>query len=71
MKTNMRTVRFTTRWIAAVVLATCLGNTNVMAQTSLGEAQATLLHAQASALSDADAVSFDARYSTLPCTTRC
>ena len=36
----MKTVKFNTRWITAVVLATCFASTNVMAQTSPGEAQA-------------------------------
>jgi hypothetical protein len=36
----MKAVKFNTRWITAVVLATCFASTNVMAQTSPGEAQA-------------------------------
>ena len=36
----MKTVKFNTTWITAVVLATCFASTNVMAQTSPKEAQA-------------------------------
>ena len=36
----MKTVKFNTRWITAVVLATCFASTNVMAQTSPKETQA-------------------------------
>ena len=36
----MKTVKFNTTWITAVVLATCFGSTNVMAQTNLKDTQA-------------------------------
>ena len=39
-RTNMKTVKYNTLWIMAVVLATCFATTNVMAQTTPKEAQA-------------------------------
>jgi hypothetical protein len=49
----MKTVKLDTRWLMAVVLATCFASTNVMGQTTGGLASAPLK--QAVELSDADA----------------
>jgi hypothetical protein len=66
----MKTVKFNTGWITAVVFATCFASTNVMAQTAAGLPSPPL--EQAVELSDADAenivrrsVQYVALYDTL------
>ena len=52
-RTNVKTVKFNTRWILAVVLATCMATTNVMAET--GSGPSIPAPGPAVKLSDADA----------------
>ena len=52
----MKTIKFNTRWIAAVALATCLASTNVMAETTAGGVSSPAHPAPAVELSDADAL---------------